>query len=84
MSAVWQAVCSLGLDYALPPAGFEQQGQKVRSPERIVSNGLATCLDLSFLFASCLEQCQLNPLLVFLEGHAFAGAWSKSPQRSPA
>ncbi len=75
MSAVWQAVCSLGLDYALPPAGFEQQGQKVRSPERIVSNGLATCLDLSFLFASCLEQCQLNPLLVFLEGHAFAGAW---------
>lgn len=47
----------------------------MRSPEQIIQNGLATCLDLSFLFASCLEQCQLHPLLVFLDGHAFAGAW---------
>ena len=75
MAAIWGAVCSLGLDYSLPPAGFEQNGQKVRSPEQIIQNGLATCLDLSFLFASCLEQCQLHPLLVFLDGHAFAGAW---------
>lgn len=75
MAALWQAVCSLGLDYALPPAGFEQQGQKVRSPEQILQNGLATCLDLTLLFASCLEQCRLHPLLVFIEGHAFAGVW---------
>ena len=75
MSAIWHAVCSLGLDYALPPAGFEHDGQKVRSPEQIIRNGLGTCLDLSFLFAACLEQCQLNPLLIFLEGHAFAGGW---------
>ena len=75
LAAVWQAVCALGLDYALPPAGFEQQGQKVRSPEQILGNGLGTCLDLSFLFASCLEQCRFHPLLVFLDGHAFAGAW---------
>jgi hypothetical protein len=75
LAAIWQAVSSLGLDYALPPAGFEQQGQKVRSPEQILGNGLGTCLDLSFLFASCLEQCNFHPLLVFLDGHAFAGAW---------
>ncbi|MEL7640802.1 MAG: DUF3320 domain-containing protein [Solidesulfovibrio sp.] len=75
MAAIWQAICSLSLNYALPPAGFEQQGQKVRSPEQILQNGLATCLDLTFLFASCLEQCRLHPLLVFIEGHAFAGAW---------
>lgn len=75
MSAIWGAVCSLGLDYSLPPAGFEQLGQKVRSPEQIIQNGLATCLDLSLLFASCIEQCQLHPLLVFIEGHAFTGCW---------
>jgi hypothetical protein len=75
MAAIWQAVCSLGLDYALPPVGFEQNGQKVRSPEQILQNGLATCLDLTFLFASCLEQCQLHPLVIFIEGHAFTGAW---------
>jgi len=50
LAAIWQAVSSLGLDYALPPAGFEQQGQKVRSPEQILGNGLGTCLDLSFSF----------------------------------
>ena len=75
LAAIWQAICGFGLDYALPPASFEQQGQKVRSPEQLLANGLGTCLDLSFLFASCLEQCQFHPLLIFLEGHAFAGAW---------
>ena len=35
----------------------------------------STCLDLAFLFASCLEQCQLHPLIIFIEGHAFTGAW---------
>jgi len=75
MAAIWQAVCAFELDYTLPPAGFELQGQKIRSPGQILQNGLGTCLDLSLLFASCLEQCHVHPLLVFLDGHAFTGAW---------
>ena len=63
------------LDYALPPASFEQSGQKVRNPSHIENSGLGTCFDLALLFCAALEQAGLNPLLVFTEGHAFAGVW---------
>ena len=33
--AIWSAVTGLGLTYAVPPASFERDGQKVRSPGRI-------------------------------------------------
>lgn len=74
-SAVWGATAGMQLDYALPPASFEQSGQKVRSPSQIESSGLGTCFDLALLFCAALEQAGLNPLLVFTEGHAFAGVW---------
>nr|MCR4779492.1 DUF3320 domain-containing protein [Ruminiclostridium sp.] len=34
-----------------------------------------TCLDLTLLFASCLEQVGLNPLVILVRGHCFAGFW---------
>lgn len=74
-AAVWGAIATLGVDYAPPPASFELTGQKVRSPGRIVETGLATCLDLALLFCAACEQAGLNPLLVFMRGHAFAGIW---------
>lgn len=74
-SAIWSSVVAMGLDYALPPASFEQAGQKVRSPSHLTENGLATCFDLSLFFCAALEQAGLNPLLVFTHGHAFAGVW---------
>ena len=74
-SAVWSAISSLRLTYAEPPASFELQGQKVRSPSQIVERGLATCLDNALLFAAVLEQVGLYPILVLTEGHAFAGVW---------
>lgn len=79
-SAVWAAVAALGLDYALPPASFEVTGQKVRSPSQILDVGLATCLETAFLLSAALEQCGLNPLIVFTRGHAFAGVWLKDEQ----
>jgi len=33
-SAIWGATAGMELDYALPPASFEQSGQKVRSPSQ--------------------------------------------------
>jgi very-short-patch-repair endonuclease len=81
-SAVWAAVAALGLDYALPPASFEVAGQKVRSPGQIVDAGLATCMETTLLLCAALEQCGLNPLIVFTRGHAFAGVWLKDEQFS--
>ncbi len=81
-SGIWSAVCASGITYALPPASFEHTGQKVRGPSQIADVGLATCLDLSLLFCSALEQAGLNPLVVFTKGHAFSGVWLKAEEFS--
>jgi very-short-patch-repair endonuclease len=81
-SAIWAAVARMKLHYALPPSSFEQTGQKIRSPSHIGESGLATCMDLALLFAAALEQAGLHPVLVFTEGHAFAGLWLKPEEFS--
>ena len=74
-SALWTAIADLNLSYALPPASFERDGQKVRTPAAILNGRLATCLDTALLFAAAMEQASLNPLVVLTEGHAFVGCW---------
>ena len=83
-SAIWAAVLQRKLNYSLPPASFEHSGQKVRSPSHILDSGIATCFDSTLLFAACLEQANLNPLLVFTKGHSFAGFWLRSEEFSTA
>ena len=81
-SALWTAVARLGIDYALPPASFEQRGQKVRSAAQLIDGRIATCLDLALLFCSVLEQAGLNPVIVFTKGHAVAGVWLRQEEFS--
>lgn len=81
-SALWTAVAGLGLDYALPPASFEHRGQKVRSAAQVMDSRIATCLDLTLLFCSALEQMGLNSIVVFTRGHAFAGVWLRQQEFS--
>ena len=73
--AIWSAVTGLGLDYAVPPPSFEIDGQKIRGPSRIKSEGLATCLDTSLLLAAAFEAAGLNPVVLFSEGHAWVAVW---------
>ncbi|ABB43521.1 conserved hypothetical protein, putative DNA helicase [Sulfurimonas denitrificans DSM 1251] len=81
-SAIWTAIGSLGLDYALPPASFEQTGQKIRTPGQIWETGLVTCLDSTLFICAALEQCGLNPIIIFTKGHSFAGVWLKDEESS--
>ncbi len=74
-SALWSAVRSLGINYIYPPASFERTGQKIRTPSMILESGVGTCLDLTMLFCSLLEQSHLRPLAVMMKGHAFVGLW---------
>jgi len=74
-SAIWSAVCGYQISYALPPASFETEGQKIRAPARILDGGLGTCLDTALLFAAVIEQAGLNPIMVLTQGHAFSGVW---------
>ena len=82
--AIWIALARRNITYVLPPASFERSGQKVRSPSDVMDRRVATCLDLSLLYAACAEQAGLNPLLVLVAGHAFVGLWLKDEDFSAA
>ncbi|WP_411846617.1 DUF3320 domain-containing protein [Roseibacillus persicicus] len=81
-AAAWLAVQEQNLSYALPPASFGNEGQKIRTPSRTLEGGVATCLETALLFAAIFEQANLNPLIVLTEGHAFVGVWLQ-PQEFP-
>lgn len=81
-SAIYSAIESLQLSYALPPSSFERNGQKIRFPNQVIESGLATCLDSTMLFAAAFEQAGLNPLIVLKEGHALVGVWLQPEELS--
>lgn len=75
VSALYSTICAQSLHYAEPPASFGSDGQKIRTPDRILEARVATCLDLAMLFASCLEQAGLRPVVLLKKGHAWVGVW---------
>ncbi|CAA7603104.1 Restriction endonuclease type II-like [Acididesulfobacillus acetoxydans] len=75
VAAIYAAVQAENIIYCVPPASFERQGQRIRLCDTVLAQKLGTCLDLTLLYASCLEAIGLNPLIVILEGHAFVAAW---------
>ncbi|MDR1564693.1 MAG: DUF3320 domain-containing protein [Oscillospiraceae bacterium] len=75
MGAIFRAIQDMELSYVNPPASFEKEGQRIRLPEAIAAAKAGTCIDLSLLYAAALEAAGINPIIVFIEGHAFAGAW---------
>jgi len=78
VSALYSTICSYSLQYSEPPASFGTDGQKIRTPERVLDTRVATCLDLAMLFASCLEQAGLRAVVLMKEGHAWVGVWLHS------
>ena len=75
VAAVYEALRSESLVYSAPPASYEKTGQRVRLVDKVLSEKLGTCLDLSLLFCSALEACGLHPLLMIQQGHAYVGCW---------
>ena len=74
-AAIFTSLREKGIVYSAPPASFEQTGQRIRTVPLVMSQKLATCLDLALLVASCMEACGLHPLVVLLRGHAMVGCW---------
>lgn len=68
--ALFDALRDTGIQYTDPPASFEGYGQKVRTPDIVLRERAATCLDSAVLFASGLARMGLNPHLVMVKGHA--------------
>ena len=74
MMAIYEALRSFKINYANPPASFNMF-QSVRLPSTVLNNEFGTCLDLAILYCACLENIGLNPILICIDGHAFAGCF---------
>ncbi len=81
-SAIYTAICNLSITYAVPPVSFEKDGQKIRLPSQVLENRIATCLDMTMLFASTLEQAGLYPIVALPNEHALAGVWLQPEELS--
>lgn len=75
--------------YAHQPFSSPFRCQRIRFPHQVLVNwnerkGIGTCLDLSILMSSCMENIGLKPFLVLLEEkpplfHAMTGCWKNNP-----
>ncbi|WBA10111.1 DUF4011 domain-containing protein [Salinivibrio kushneri] len=74
-SALWSTLFNERLMYLSPPNGWAKLGQRIRPAADILEHKTAACLDTSVLFASCLENMGLNPVIALTKSHAFAGFW---------
>ena len=74
-AALWSAIFNERIAYVSPPQGWASTGQRIRPAADIMSHKIAACLDTSVLFASCLENMGLNPIVAMTKTHAFAGFW---------
>ncbi len=75
VAALFEAIKRHCIAYAPPPPTYNTEGQKIRTPDEIMKYKLSTCIDQTVLFAACMEAMGLNPLIIFIEGHAFCGVW---------
>ncbi len=74
IGAIYQALHEYGIVYQNPPSGDEWL-QRIRLPQEVLDDRKGTCLDLAILMCACLEEIGLHPLLIFTQGHAFAGCF---------
>lgn len=75
MAAIYEAVAERQIIYCTVPASFEERGQRIRTADTIQSQQMGNCLDLTLLYASCLEAVGIHSLIIAIKGHAFAGGW---------
>lgn len=73
--AIYAALKDLGIHYVTAPASFEFIGQRVRLCDSVIDDKIGNCLDISLLYASCLEAVGINTILCMKAGHIFPGFW---------
>lgn len=76
-AAIFGSIQKMNITYSECPASFGI-GQRIRLCETIAQYKLGNCVDLTLLYASCLEAVGIHPLIILKEGHAFLGYWLKN------
>ncbi len=75
VAALFAALHSLGIIYRSVPASYEEVGQRITMPERVLASKIGNCIELTLLMASALEAMSINSVIVFRKGHAYLGVW---------
>ncbi len=75
VAAVFAALHAEGIIYRSLPASFEEKGQRVTMPDKVLSGKMGNCVELTTLFASILEALGINSVIAIKNGHAFLGVW---------
>jgi hypothetical protein len=78
VQALWSALLhEWQLGYINPPPTYSKglDSQRLRTPTSILKDRAGTCIDLTLLFAACLELVDIYPVVFLLQGHAFPGYW---------
>lgn len=75
VSALYKAIQNKELIYSAMPPSFENHGQRIRLVDQVIETKFGNCIDITLLFAACLEASDLNPIIIITKGHAFVGVW---------
>jgi hypothetical protein len=74
--AVFDALKHSGISYVnsiYTFGDFASAAQRIRLPEETLTLSTANCIDVSVAFASAMENLGMDPIVVIVPGHAFAG-----------
>lgn len=74
--AVFEVLRHSGLSYVSSTytfGNFTQETERIRLPRETLTTNMANCIDTSVAFASAMENMEMDPVIVILPGHAFAG-----------
>ena len=75
IKAIYMSLQEEELSYTLCMPSYEEKGQRIRLANEVIVDKLGNCMDLTLLFAGCLEFVGINTLLVLEHGHIYLGAW---------
>jgi hypothetical protein len=74
--AVFEALRHSGISYVSSIytfGNFVGEAQRIRLPRETLNVNSANCIDISVAFASAMENLGMNPVVVIVPGHAWAG-----------
>ena len=76
LNAIFQALKHSGISYVTSIytfGDFTGDVQRIRLPQETLTLDTANCIDVSVAFASAVENLGMDPAIVLVPGHAFAG-----------
>lgn len=75
VSAIYRSIQSMDLVYSALAPSYENTGQRIRLLDQVIETKFGNCMDITLLFAACLEAIDLHPILILTKGHIFVGVW---------